>query len=373
VPTDDTASRAHGAERIVTLTLDRYLSQFPGEVFFYGNASHGFKDALTWLQEHHRRRRPNVLMPGYIPAKLYRTALAAGYQARFYDVNGAAEFDPAEVAGLVDDDTLAIFVVHYFGLPANLTAVRQLASRRGIFLIEDCALALCGRSDGRLLGTVGDCALFSVRKMLLLPEGGLMVLKTRDRHFAPTYAERVSSLFSAYRLAGLRGKRLYVWLAGGGDPLHLARNQESGYINLTERHRITVKTISWLSGAVARRVDLAAVSARRRRNYLQVLEGLRDLPHLEPLRPDLPDGAVPYSFPLRVADNRRDVVREDLRRIGIACGAGWPESPFAEGLPGTADLAHNLLEIPIDHLVPRRQLARLVEHLHEHEPVARWI
>jgi perosamine synthetase len=356
----------------VTLTLDRHLSQFPGDVYFYGNASHGFKDVLTWRQEHHRRRRPNVLMPGFLPAKLYRTLLAAGYDARFYDIGPAGDFDPSEIADLADADTLALFVIHYFGLPADLRCVREFATRHGIFLIEDCALALSGRSEGRLLGTVGDCALFSVRKMLLLPEGGFLVLKRGNGAFAPSYSSRVSSLYAGTRLLQTRAKRLYFWLARGGDPLSLARCPETGYIKLHEQHRINVKTISWLSGAVARTVDLGKVAARRRANYLHLLEGLRDLPHLQPLRPDLPDGAVPYSFPLRVADRRRDVVRESLRKIGIGCGAGWPESPFSEGLPATRELAHSLLEIPIDHLVPKRQLTRLIDHLHEHEPVARW-
>lgn len=357
----------------MTLTLDRYVSQFPGDVHFYGNASHGFKDVLTWLQEHHRRRRPNVLMPGFIPAKLYRTLLAAGYDARFYDIGPAGDFDPAEIADLADADTLAIFVIHYFGLPADLGRVRELATRKGIFLIEDCALALSGRSEGRLLGTSGDCALFSVRKMLLLPEGGFLVLKKASRAFSPSYSKRVSSLYSASRLLQTRGKRLYFWLARGDDPLHLARCPETGYINLQERHRVKVKTISRLSGAVARMIDLRKVAARRRGNYLHILEGLRDLPHLQPLRADLPDGAVPFSFPLRVADGRRDVVRESLRKMGVGCGAGWPESPFAEGLPGTRELAHSLLELPVDHLVPTRQLSRLIDHLHEHEPITRWV
>src|SRR5262249_54809972 len=215
---------------LVTLTLDRHVSQFPGDVYFYGNASPGFKDVLTWPQAPHHRPPPNVLMPGFIPAKLYRTLLAAGYDVRFYDIGATGDFDPSEVADLADTDTLALFVIHYFGLPADLAQVREFATRQGIFLIEDCALALSGRSEGRLLGTFGDCALFSVRKMLLLPEGGFLVLKKGNRAFSPSYSRRVSSLYSASRLLQTRAKRLYFWLARGGDPLHIARCPETGYI-----------------------------------------------------------------------------------------------------------------------------------------------
>src|SRR5262249_41264965 len=127
---DDPPGAAPGRVRpLVTLTLDRHISQFPGDIYFYGNASHGFKDVLTWLQAHHRRRRPNVLMPGFIPAKLYRTLLAAGYDVRFYDIGPTGDFDHSEIAELTDADTLAIFVIHYFGLPADLAQVREFSTR----------------------------------------------------------------------------------------------------------------------------------------------------------------------------------------------------------------------------------------------------
>jgi perosamine synthetase len=356
----------------VSVTLDQQLTQFSGDIFFYGNASHGLLDVLVWLQRHHRRPRPNVLMPAYLPAKLYRTILAAGYELRSYDITREGEFDPSELAALADQDTLAIFVIHYFGLPADLTAVRELATRRGIFLIEDCALALSGRSEGRLLGTIGDCALFSVRKMLLLPEGGFLVLNRKERPFVPSHSAPVSSLYSAHRFLQTRAKRLYFWLAAGRDPLRVARCPATGYIRLDERHHIKVADISRLSRAIAGAIDLEKVARQRRSNYLRVLEGLRDVAHLTPLRPSLPDGVVPYSLPVRVADGWRDSVREDLRKIGVGCGAGWPESPFDPRATVARDLAQNLLELPMHHLMPQRQITRMLEHLHERSLAPAW-
>jgi dTDP-4-amino-4,6-dideoxygalactose transaminase len=311
-------------------------------------------------------------MPAYLPAKLYRTILAAGYALRSYDITPDCELDPSEIAALVDPDTLAIFVIHYFGLPADLTAVRELATRRGIFLIEDCALALSGRSQGRPLGTVGDCALFSVRKMLLLPEGGFLVLNRKERPFVPSHSAPVSSLYTAHRFLQTRAKRLYSWLSAGRDPLRLARCPATGYIRLDEDHRIKVADISRLSRVIAGAVDLEKVARRRRSNYLRLLEGVRGVPHLTPLRPTLPDGVVPYSLPVRVADGRRDSVREDLRRIGFGCGAGWPESPFDPRARVARDLAQNLLELPVHHLMTQRQITRVLEHFHEHSPARAW-
>jgi dTDP-4-amino-4,6-dideoxygalactose transaminase len=357
----------------VSATLSELLSRLSGDVFFYGNASHGLKDVLTWLQEHRPRPRPNVVMPAYLPAKLYRTILAAGYSLRCYDITPACEFDSNAIAGLLDEDTQAIVVIHYFGLPADLTAVRELATRRGVYLIEDCALALSGESGGRLLGTVGDCALFSVRKMLLLPEGGFMVMNRAPWPFTPSYTRPVSSLYSAHRLLQTRSKRLYSWLARGADPLGIVRCPETGYIRLSEQHRINVTTISRLTHAVARAIDLEKVARRRRANYLRLLEGLRDVVQLEPLRRELPGGAVPYSLPVRIVEGQRDAVREELRQLGVGCGAGWPESPFDDRARVARELSRTLLELPIHHLVSPRQITRVIEHFHDRAPAPVWV
>jgi dTDP-4-amino-4,6-dideoxygalactose transaminase len=339
---------------------------------YYGNASHGFYDVLTWLARRRPRSRPNVLMPAYIPAKLYRIALAAGFTPRFYDLDWRCDFDPAAVEALVDGDTLAVFGVHYFGLPARLHELRRLATDRGLWLVEDCALTLPAWVGGAELGRIGDCALFSVRKMLVLPEGGVLVLNRRAEGFRPSYAARVSSVYTAWHLLRSRAKRVYLGLTGGRDPLRLARCPATGYVDLATPSQIRVRAMSRLTRALARTADLDEVAARRRANYAALLAGLRAHAELEPLGPELPEGCTPYSLPIRVPAGERDRLRAHLlRRAGVGCGAGWPESPFAPGLPGTAELAGRVLELPVHHLLPAAQRDRIVEALGSFRPGAR--
>jgi dTDP-4-amino-4,6-dideoxygalactose transaminase len=342
----------------------------------YGNASHGFYDVLAWLRRGGRGAggdRPNVLMPGFIPAKLYRTALAAGYTPRFYDLDAECQFDPAAIEALVDEGTRALFVVHYFGLPARLDEVRRLATARGLWLIEDCALTLPTRIGDAELGRLGDCALFSPRKMLLFPEGGILVMNRPAEGFRPSSRAPVRSAYTAWNLAKTRGKRLYLALTGGRDPLGLVRFPESGYVDLGEAQRVRVRGMSRLTWLLSRVVDVDRVAATRRRHYAELLVGLRDMPGLEPLRPDLPEGCTPYSLPIRVRPGQRERVREHLRhRAGVGCGAGWPEAPFGPGLPGTTDLAARVLELPVHHLLEPSQPARILEGLRACATAARW-
>ena len=357
----------------VAARLDQRLRRAPGRIVYYGNASHGFHEMLAWLRRRHAGGAPNVLMPAYIPAKLFRTALAAGVSPRFYDLDPGCDFDPGELRARADDDTVAIFAVHYFGLPARLTEVRRFATARGLWLIEDCALTLPTWTDGAELGRIGDCALFSVRKMLLMPEGGVLARNRRAEGFRPCFRGRVRSAYTAWHLLRTRAKRLYSALTGGRDPLRLARCPATGYIDHAEPQQVRVRAMSRLTRAMARAVDLDRVAEARRRNYRELLAGVREHPELEPLRPDLPEGCTPYSLPIRTPWGRRERLREHLlRHAGVGCGAGWPESPFDARLPGTVELSARILELPVHHLLPAAQRGRILDALRTYEGAARW-
>jgi dTDP-4-amino-4,6-dideoxygalactose transaminase len=349
----------------MALHFDEYIKRFSGRHFFYGNATHAFKDVMTWLRGGRSAGQPNIIMPEYIPAKLYRTVLAAGYMPKFYEIFGNCEFDLEEIGSLIDDRTLALLVIHYFGLPSQLDAVKLLASRTGVYLIEDCAHTICARSEGKELGTLGDCSLFSVRKMLMTAEGGFLVLNKEEKQFTPSYEKRVSDFFAACGLMKMRAKRSYFMLTRGRDPMQLARLPRAGYIDFADVQRINVKNVSSITEAYTKRVDLDKVVAKRRSNYKYLLENIKGLDFLRPLRSGMLDGFTPYSFPVRTPNGVRDGLRAGLLRIGVSCGAGWPECPFEARFSRTAELSRELLELPIHQGISHLQLDRMINYLHK--------
>ena len=76
-------------------------------------------------------------------------------EARTYTIDVAA----AEAA--ITPRTKALLPVHLYGQPADLTALADLAARRGLLLIEDCAQAHGARHRGRRVGSWGHLAAFS--------------------------------------------------------------------------------------------------------------------------------------------------------------------------------------------------------------------
>jgi dTDP-4-amino-4,6-dideoxygalactose transaminase len=342
------------------MTFEAHLAGLGAAWYPYANASSAFKDFLDTLVRVSAKPAPNVVMPSYIPAKLFRTVLAAGCAARFYEVHGACRVDLADVERLVDADTVAIFHVHYFGFPGEVEGMRALATRRDVALVEDCALTLGGTHRGRALGTFGDAALFSMRKMLLYPEGGAMVVSERWRSFRPRWERRVSSWFSAPRWALQRGKYAYLKLTGGADPLRLLRSAPVGHMDGSPRQTLTVKALSTFSALRLGFADVERLVALRRANYRWVLDRFPDSPAFEPVHPQLPGGTTPYSFPLLVREGDRDALRRALVRDGILAGAGWPESPFDPALARTRALARTLLELPVHQALTRAQLERSI-------------
>ncbi len=339
------------------MTFEEHLAGLGAAAHLYANASNALKDVLVRLAAASGRARPAVVMPSYMPAKLNRAVLAAGCEVRFYEVHGDCRWDLDEVDRLVDRDAVAIFHVHYFGFPGEIAAMRALATARGVALLEDCALTLGASHRGVPLGSWGDAALFSMRKVLLSPEGGALVVGVRLRDFRPTHVRRVSSWFSAPRFLAQRAKHGYVRLTRGADPLRLVRLGPEGFMDGRPRQELEVKQLSTFTRLRLPFSDVERVAARRRENYRYVLDRIAASPAVRPMFPRLPDGVTPYSFPL-VAREDRDGLRRALVRDGVLAAAGWPESPFDPRLARTRALAATVVELPIHQATTRQQLDR---------------
>jgi len=81
------------------------------------------------------------------------------------------------VAQRITSKTKAILALHIFGAPCDIEGLRELATRRGLYLIEDCAHALGSTVFGRSTGFWGDAAFFSLEttKTVNTYGGGLVV------------------------------------------------------------------------------------------------------------------------------------------------------------------------------------------------------
>jgi perosamine synthetase len=84
--------------------------------------------------------------------------------------------DPSHVAAMITPRTKGIIAVHLYGNPVDMDALRALASRHGLFLLEDAAEAHGALYKGRRAGSLGDVAAFSFygNKIIATGEGGMV-------------------------------------------------------------------------------------------------------------------------------------------------------------------------------------------------------
>lgn len=85
--------------------------------------------------------------------------------------------DPAAVAAAIGPRTRAIIGVDLYGSMCDWRALREIADRHGLFLLQDAAEALGSTYAGRRAGSHGDAAAFSFHgsKTITTGEGGMIV------------------------------------------------------------------------------------------------------------------------------------------------------------------------------------------------------
>jgi dTDP-4-amino-4,6-dideoxygalactose transaminase len=80
----------------------------------------------------------------------------------FVDIDpDTCNVNPSRIAAKVTGRTRAIMPVHLYGQMADMDAVRDLAARFSLVVIEDAAQAIGAEHDGKRAGTIGDYGCFS--------------------------------------------------------------------------------------------------------------------------------------------------------------------------------------------------------------------
>ncbi|SPF51337.1 Pleiotropic regulatory protein [Candidatus Sulfopaludibacter sp. SbA4] len=105
----------------------------------------------------------------------------AGATAVFVDSDARTNcIDPSKIEAAITPKTKALVPVHLYGQCADMKAVREIADRRGLLVIEDNAQGIGARGDGFRIGELSDaaCTSFIIQKNLgCFGDGGAVVTK----------------------------------------------------------------------------------------------------------------------------------------------------------------------------------------------------
>lgn len=199
-----------------------------------------------------------VIVPNFSFIASANAALDRRFGVAFVDVDpGTLLLDPKRVEeAVIPGKTRAIMPVHLFGQPADMTALRAIADKHGLKIIEDAAQAHGAVWQDGPAGALGDAAGFSFQSFKNLSSGEGGALTTNDEELF----ERAYSMHNVGR-ARIDGER---W-----EHLTLGWNcRPTEYQAAVLLHRFK---------------DFERKQSMRLKNFLRLRELLADVRCLEPL------------------------------------------------------------------------------------------
>jgi perosamine synthetase len=248
-----------------------------------------------------------VIVPAQTHVATVHAVEWVGAQPVFVDCDGATgNLTAAGIAAAISPRTKAISVVHFNGIPCSMAEIMAVAEPHGLKVIEDCALAVGARYQGKHVGLWGDAGCFSFYpvKHITTGEGGMFI--TRHQEVAQSVAK-----LRAFGVDRSYGERT---IPGIYDVPALGLNYR----------------MSEMQAALGR-VQLGRVKeilARRRVNFDTLKKGLFGIPGLTSLDSQLPEAQNSHyclSLVLDRADReQRDAVVSRLNTAGVGTSIYYP-------------------------------------------------
>ncbi|WP_417910794.1 DegT/DnrJ/EryC1/StrS family aminotransferase [Candidatus Electronema sp. PJ] len=123
-----------------------------------------------------------VITQGFTFVATWEAILDIGAIPVFTEVDQTLNMDPADLEKKITPKTKAIIPVHMLGAQARIKEINAIADKHGIPVLEDTAQAAGARLYGQHLGTFGHCGTFSFDpvKTMTTGEGGMVITNNEE-------------------------------------------------------------------------------------------------------------------------------------------------------------------------------------------------
>lgn len=343
-----------------------WLNSYPGHsIQFYSRGSFGLAAAVNFILDKKNKNSGIVWLPDYFCNEALVPMRNMNVSICYYSIKENLEPNWDDIERELKDIKApdAFLIVHYFGFPNNIEKAITLCKKYNIELIEDMAHLLTGT-----VGAGNSFKIFSPRKLLALPEGGLLL--SPGQH----------SL--SYNIAKTGNINIFKWilvkliqkiLIGVGVSWHefsrrraenRNKRQHPTKYNVADRipNNYSMKLLSLTEEEISR------VYEKRKRNYGWLCKSVKKMDNVNPLFLDIPHGTCPYVFPL-VVHEKGDELYNELRLKGIPVST-WPDLPpeveeSKEQHKNAIWLRDHILLLPVHQDLDEKQLDYMAQTLME--------
>jgi dTDP-4-amino-4,6-dideoxygalactose transaminase len=284
-----------------------------------------------------------VWLPSYLCGAVVDALKAAGTDIGFFPVDRQLKCEGSDWLSNVRDGD-CVLRVSYFGFP-NRDPIIAEAKNRGAWVIDDAAQALLTKG----IGDGAKFVVYSPRKFVGVPDGGFLIPQTEFKRGQKTLESAPAKWWlGAYSATLLRR----VFDMGGVSRDWYPRFQEAEQIAPVGEYAMS--ELSWC--LLDQAFDYDAIAAKRRENYLSLLQNL----HEHAMFRDLPDGVVPLGFPVRVQN--RDSVRNALIQERIYPPIHWALDGFVpKSFSNSHRLSGEIMTLPCDQRYGAGDMMRVSE------------
>lgn len=269
-----------------------------------------------------------------------------GIEPVFADVlPGTFNLDPADIVRKITPRTRAIVPVHLFGQTADMGPIMDIAREHGLYVIEDNCQAVGSdhcfsdgtRRKGGTIGHIGTTSFFPSKNLGCYGDGG--ALFTNDDDLARK-VRRVCNHGSEVRY--------YHEVVGVNSRLD---SLQAAILRIKLR-------------------NLDAYNAARSRAAARYDEAFAGIPGLRVPERSPHSTHVFHQYTLRVADGRRDALRQHLEAHGVPSMIYYPvpchlQQAYSNGrspagsLPVTEQLTREVLSLPMSTELDDEQLSHI--------------
>ncbi|MFH1547375.1 MAG: DegT/DnrJ/EryC1/StrS family aminotransferase [bacterium] len=285
-----------------------------------------------------------------IPFTFVATAnpvLMEGGKVVFVDVReDDFNIDPSKIEEKIIDKTKAIIPVDLYGQPYDYEAVKKIADKHGLKILEDACQAIGAIRNGKVTGQLGEVAAFSLyaTKNIATGEGGMIT----------TDDEEIVESVKLYRHHGQSEKQRYE------------------YIEIGHNYRMT-DVLAAIGVEQMKKID--RIISTRQENAKMLTKGLSKVKGI--ITPKVLDGNthVFHQFTIRVTDeygHSRDELMDHLKEKEIGAGIYYPKPlhmhthfmkmGYKEGdFPVSEMLSKQALSLPVNPFVTKKDVEKIVE------------
>jgi len=242
---------------------------------YFSHARGGLIKAIKIIaQSRSLGAKMKIWLPAYICDTVPIALIERSIEVAYYPVSETLEPNYLQMSGLKFSTNDFFLLVHYFGFLISPDKALDFCNSKQLIMIEDCAHSITKNINGGVIGSTGVAAIFGMRKVLPVPNGGVLRIdkdKTHDEKCAGII--KVASIYrKPIKMIGQWILKCLgiSWASALDKNVYPVMQENYYYFNYFE-------PISNTSLKILKALDLAKIIEARRANFSILLKEFSEI------------------------------------------------------------------------------------------------